>query len=473
MRGQHFRHLLWRLALGLNLFTLLIALFVFAYMGYYSRFIADDYCFALHFKQRPFLETLIGRYQNIAGGNRFTNSFLFALAHAIGRQSGLRFFPALLIGIWDLCLTAWGYYLYRRRACGSLLFLPLLASWLIFYALWQAPQRYQTLYWYTSSVTHFAPLVFLPSLLAFLTWQAGHHPSPPWWIHFLNGLLFFLLGGFSEPPTAMLITAFGLLWLSTFADRRLAPRRALFFWPLAGLSAAMLVMLLAPANTTRMDAPPPLSLFLYRLVRFPLDFIWDSLVTQPIPSILSFMGILLLVLASGEFPGISLPPRKLLLAALLLLAIMYLLIAASFAPSIYGQSYPIARARFTARVIMTLTLMLEGALLGVLLSKVQFLQKSLLPSLLLLLLALYPLRASLKMWQSELPQYQQRAAAWDARHARILTQIAEGKKDLIVEQLNSFEQVKELDSDPRHWVNRCAAAYYGVESIQALPNYHP
>lgn len=469
MHGQHFRHILWRLTLGLNLFTLLIALFVFAYMGYYSRFIADDYCFALHFKQRPFLETLLVRYQGIPGGNRFTNSFLFSLANALGGASGLRFFPAGMIAIWGLGLTALGYSISYRWAYSLPLPPPFLASWLIFYALWQAPQRYQTLYWYTSSATHFAPLVFLFPLLAFLTRQT---PPSPWWIHPLNGMLFFLLGGFSEPPTAMLIVAFTLVLLLTFTDRRLMPWRPLLLWPLVGLSAAMLVMALAPANSLRMDAPPPLSLFLYRLVRFPLDYIWDSLITQPVPSFLSAFGILLVVL-TAENLRVSFTLRKILLMALVLLVIMYLLIAASFAPSIYGQSYPVARARFTARVILTLTLILEGALFGMMLKSIPRLQRSLVPLLLLLLLAFYPLRAAVNMWQNELPRYQQRAAAWDARHAHILAQIAEGKKDILVEQLNGFEQVKELDSDPRHWVNRCAAAYYGVESIQALPNYSP
>ncbi|MFN3742701.1 MAG: DUF6056 family protein [Anaerolineales bacterium] len=466
---QNFRYLR-RWGLGLNLFTLLISLVVFAYMGYYSRFIADDYCYAAKLEQTSLPENLIWRYRNAPGGDRFTHPLFLELVVALGGWDGLRFLPAALIGIWLFGLTLWGHHLFRRSSLPSSS-LGLLCCWLIFYALWQAPQRYQILYWPSSSIPHFAPLALLPLLLALLSRQAARPHPPSWQIHLLNALLCFLWGGFSEPPTAMLITAFTLALAFTFVDRRFANRRALLLWPLVGLSLAMLVMLLAPANATRMDAPPPLSLFLYRLVRFPLDFTWDSLVTQPLPSLLSLLGPLLLVVAFAEgAPRLSPPPSRMLLGAFLVLGIMYLLIAASFAPSIYGQSYPVARARFAARVILTLTLMIEGALLGMMLRRCQPLQKSLLPSLLLLLLAFYPLRASLKMWQSELPRYQQRAAAWDTRHARILAQIAKGEKEIVVEQLNSFEQVKELDSDPRHWVNRCAAAYYGVESIRALPN---
>lgn len=461
--------LLQRLAIWLNLSTLLISLVVFAYLGYYSRFIADDYCFLTEGKHSSLWEALHWRYTNTS--DRWANFMFINAFYAISGIKGMRFFPTFLIFSFLTGIITWLCQIQKRKPSIPEIVILL---YFVFYIIWQSPQRFQTIYWYTSAATHFAPIATTPFLFAFLSWLEHHYAKIPWWMHTLSVLLFFLLGGFSEPPTAMLITAFTLAFLATFLNQSLARWRPLLLWPLVGLSLAMLVMILSPANSLRMDAPPPLRLFLYRLVRFPIDFIWDSLKTQPIPSALSFLSTLLLVLAlRHEFPAISLPARKVIFIALLLLGIMYLFIAASFAPSIYGQSYPVARARFTARVIMTLVLMLEGALFGMVLSTIRSLQRSLLPLLLLLLLAFYPLRASMKIWQNELPEYQQRAVAWDARHARILAQIATGKRDIIVEQLNSFEQVKELDSDPRHWVNRCAAAYYGVESIQALPNYSP
>jgi hypothetical protein len=29
------------------------------------------------------------------------------------------------------------------------------------------------------------------------------------------------------------------------------------------------------------------------------------------------------------------------------------------------------------------------------------------------------------------------------------------------------EKIKEISDDPTHWVNKCAAVYYGVETIKA------
>ncbi len=458
-----------RITLAFHLLTLFIGIGLFAYMGYFSRFIADDYCFSIELRKGPFLNSLISRYLKSAGGDRYTNILLFDLAERLGGMDGMRFFPAALIGLWTLGLIAWLLILRPPWDPWISLFL---AAWLIFYALWQAPQRYQTLYWHSSSVTHFAPLAFAPPILAFLSWQIQSR-SAGFWLDGLNALLFFLLGGFSEPPTAMLITAFGWMLGSTYIPGALPPAwRRWLFWPLLGLLASMSVMILSPANSVRMDAPPPLPLFLWRIAIYPALFILDTLRTQPLPTVLTFLGpMLLFSLTANQELRLQAQRRPAWVLILLLLALAYLLIAASFAPSAYGQSYPVARARFTGRVLMTAALTAGGLWLGLRLRPQPRLQSFM--ALALILIALYPLRATWKVWQSELPLYQQRAVAWDARQARILSQIAEGRKEIIVEQIFNFQQVKELDSDPRHWVNRCAALYYGVESIRAIPASSP
>ncbi len=456
-----------RATLTFHLLTLFIGIGLFAYMGYFSRFIADDYCFAIELRKATIWHPLISRYLTLS--DRYTNILFFDFAIRIAGMSGMRFFPAALIGLWTLSMIA---LLLTLRPSWDPWTSIFLATWVIFFSLWQAPQRYQTLYWYSSSVTHFAPIVFTPLGLTVLSWQVRNGVSS-FWLDGVNAFLFFLLGGFSEPPTAMLITAFGLMLGSTYIPGGLpsAWRRRLF-WSLAGLTMAMMVMLLSPANAIRMDEPPPLTLLLWRVVIYPALFIWDTLRTQPLPTLLTFLGpMLLFSLTANQELRLQAQRRPAWVPILLLLAITYLLIAASFAPSAYGQSYPVARARFTGRVLMTAALTAGGLWLGLRFRPQPRLQ--LLMALALILIALYPLRATWKMWQSELPLYQQRAAAWDAREAGILSQIAEGRKEIIVEQIFNFQQVKELDSDPRHWVNRCAALYYGVESIQAIPAGSP
>ncbi|NOY98811.1 MAG: hypothetical protein GXP40_06365 [Chloroflexi bacterium] len=120
---------------------------------------------------------------------------------------------------------------------------------------------------------------------------------------------------------------------------------------------------------------------------------------------------------------------------------------------------------------MTGALVLEGALFGLLVSQIRLTARfsaALAASVLLGLSALYPLRAAWQAYQT-VPEYQARAAAWDARDAQIWADKGQGMLDIEVIQLPGVARVKELDTDPDHWVNRCAARYYDVNSISALP----
>jgi hypothetical protein len=88
-------------------------------------------------------------------------------------------------------------------------------------------------------------------------------------------------------------------------------------------------------------------------------------------------------------------------------------------------------------------------------------------AILLAVAALYPLRAA---WLSlaDVPVYRERAEAWDMREAQIYNLREQGQTDLIIIQFDGVEGVKEMDVNADHWVNRCAAKYYKVNSIRAI-----
>ena len=121
---------------------------------------------------------------------------------------------------------------------------------------------------------------------------------------------------------------------------------------------------------------------------------------------------------------------------------------------------------------MTLLLMIEGALLGIAFSQVKsslFQSKytRYLASAILVIFSFYPLRAA---WQTidTIDFYRQRAAAWDLRDSQIRATQEDGLMNIAVEEFDSLHGIKEIDSDPKHWVNRCAARYYGVETIAGI-----
>ena len=69
---------------------------------------------------------------------------------------------------------------------------------------------------------------------------------------------------------------------------------------------------------------------------------------------------------------------------------------------------------------------------------------------------------------SEYPLMKERAALWDGRDAQIKALKEEGQTDLIVPAMNSLTGILELSDSKDFWVNHCAAAYYGVNSISAV-----
>ncbi len=68
----------------------------------------------------------------------------------------------------------------------------------------------------------------------------------------------------------------------------------------------------------------------------------------------------------------------------------------------------------------------------------------------------------------EYPLMQQRAELWDGRDTQIRQMQAAGETQLIVPAMNSLAGILELSDYEGFWVNRCAAMYYGVESIRAV-----
>jgi len=132
----------------------------------------------------------------------------------------------------------------------------------------------------------------------------------------------------------------------------------------------------------------------------------------------------------------------------------------------------VERTRFYARLIMTVWLLLEGSVFGLLLPKVDLkLNKDSGPALLAAaftaLAFVYPFRAALNAYQ-DLPAYRERAELWDLRDAYFIRHASAGELDIVAPGFSGVDGVKELDDRERHWVNKCAAAYYGVNTIRVL-----
>ena len=471
---------LLKIALSCGIFATSIALALYAYLGLFSRYGSDDYCLSAFFLQGNIINAMIQRY--MVSTSRYTNIIFIGLADKLLGWYNVAILPALI-----LALFVWGLYLLIKETAEMLQLgwsrelVFFLSLFIVYFSVAQAPDLYETLYWRAGMTSHFAPLVFIPFFGVFLLRQIrkSQERSPSLWVSIACFLIPLVIGGLSEPPTAFMIT---ILFLATFAAwwwRDARTRRSilsLLVPSLSGALTALIVMAVAPANSLRMQtAPPGLVELVFRIIYYPAYFILDTFRAFPVPTLISIAVPALLFYVKYTYSSQNLSREgrnRLGILMIVVLLLTYLFIAAGFAPSAYGQSYPVPRARFIGRVLMTLAFIAEGALLGTLISqwRSNFAGPSILHGLVMLaliLLVLYPLRTT---WRTigDIPSYQQRAAAWDAREAEIKALKAKGEKDLVVRFLSS-EHLQDLGDHTGFRLNRCAAALYGVDSIVAVP----
>ncbi|MCA2002213.1 MAG: DUF6056 family protein [Chloroflexi bacterium] len=453
-----------------------------AYLGTFTRYMADDYCESYTTQTYSPLTAVVNRYQEGSwrAANRYSNLLFVGVMEALLGWGNIETVPAGLIFLW-----AAGLILLSRQArkfAGlewnfsvdvflglTLAFLPIL----------EAPNRYQTFYWRSSMATHFVPLVFLNVLAAFLLYRARAAKPAAFWSAVLLAPAAFLIGGFSEPPVTVMVVgaALGLASLSFASEKT---RRA-FFLPLAGIFfgavAALLTMAVSPAARNLGKTAPSFFEWAGRTAEYTYLFLLDIIKSLPLPLLFSVACPAIFIFLFSATTGKTLPinARAASRLALMTPPLLVLFIAAGFSTSAYGQSYPVARARFFAHHLTTIVLVVEGVLFGNWLAARRAVSSFVripawIGGIVLFALAFYPARAGLQILQ-QAPQYRERAALWDERNAHIYKLREQGQTDLVVPQFDGVDGVKELDSYETHWVNVCAAKYYGVNSIRAIPIY--
>jgi hypothetical protein len=426
-----------------------------AYLGTYTRYMADDYCETYVTKIYSPLGAVLNRYEagNWRAANRYSNLLFVGVMQSLLGSQSIEIVPVLLIILWSIGLV----YLVRqvRQLAGvewNILVDGSLGASLAFLSILEAPNRFQTLYWRSSMATHFVPLVFLNFLVAFLFSRMRSNRESPLSLWNVLILFFasFMIGGFSEPPVTVMIVGAGLglaaIWFFV-KNKTHRSMLSLTVCVFAGAVSALIVMAVSPAASNLGDGVPSFVEWVQRTMQYTYLFLIDSLKTQPLPILFSI--------------------------ALALPFVLILLIAAGFSTSAYGQAYPVARARFFAHYLITMTLVFEGVLLGIWLAQVKWrffnnVYSEYMAMIILLVMAIYPFRAGLRVIR-EVPEYSARAQAWDRRDAFIYKLKEQGRTDLTVPQLDGVDGVKELDTFQTHWVNQCAARYYQVNSIRAIP----
>ncbi len=483
MQKSDYQIRLWHTVVAVITFTELVALGMLAYLGTFTRFLADDYCEMINIHKAPLLVAVFQNYMSgrIRAANRFSHLLLVGWSEMLGKYN-VRIVPGLMIVLWMIGLV-WTLGGARRLVGGrqNPIMDWFLASTLIFFSAWQAPNRFQTFFWRSSVTTHFAPFVLMFLLSGFILHQIrlSQRQLPPLWAVFIVFISAFIIGGVAEPVTTVMLASSVLPLIYVWQQKALTFRRSaliLLTTSSVGTFLALCALFFAPGNLlygeTSVGVLPQAML---KSFWYSLQFVWDTLITLPVPTLISVLIPTLLFFSFGAdiLNGLADQRRSFRFSLWSVPLIHFLFIAVSFFPSAYGQSYPEERARFVGRFFMTSALVLEGVLLGIWLAQWKKMMIHWQPifwfSVIVLLgLGLYPLRAAASML-NDVKEYKAWASAWDKRETAILTAHTSGELNVVVRWLPNRYGVKDLDGSVTHWINSCAAQYYGVSTIRSVP----
>ncbi len=458
-----------------------------AYLGQFSRYMADDYCTAQVAQREGVIGSVAWWYNNWAG--QYTNWTMKGIASLIG-PGFATILPTLIIGLWLIMLM---WMLYELSLTVGLAWnryaIMLLSTVIIFATIDGFPNAIQSLYWIGANIPYTTPLIFLIFLVAFCTRvfrsYSGRQSLFPAWI--VTVLVTFVAGGLSEVYTVFQVTLLTLcVWVLLFRAPEGIKGIALKLLAVALFSTliALIIVVFAPGNAVRQaffthtESLPEL---VAQTVVVSAGYIVLALgVFAPLP-------LLITVVVSGliayQIRPVHVQPSPKRLYALMGLSagIALLLIMSCLLPALYGLgNIPSSRAYTIPQFVLVCTAAFWGYLMGLGLRSRQThapttSRKSLVyVAALAALLVVGPL-ASTGRTLTLLPDFQTYASEWDARDRAIREAVGQGierfETTVFTFDLGAMAGLDIITSNPAGWVNGCAASYYGLESIIAEPLY--
>lgn len=463
---------LLNLALLIGIISFFAAIIIFIWKGFYSRYWADDYCFSAIVKEKGIINGLGFFYQEIS--NRFGAFLLVGVSEFFGFYA-IVFMPVFFMLI-TCILTYWNISLFWKNLgfnhhFFSELYLTLAS---IFFLLYLAPNFFQSFIWRSGLVSYFSPITFLLFLILIL--QLGSKIRYPWLYWIVLPIVAFIATGTSESYAALQACFFSLVLLyELIFNKKLLKNQEVLFLVIIILFTllGMFFMVKTPGNQLRLDVLEQ-SKSIFEVIslstRNAFDFIYYSIKGLPLPFIVFFFSVFILSYHLSGVNPVKVHNRNIYLQLLAIFLITYILITAIAAPTAFGmRAYPEDRVWILGRFVMITALLIIGILTGIISHQIldKIVDTCLFSIIIFAFLAIYPIRVAFLELDS-LRDYREQAKNWDRRHQLIVEMSQKGEEHIVVNALDSISEVYEITDDAAHWVNRCAADFYGIKSIIAL-----
>lgn len=466
----------------------LAPLAAWAYLGTFTRYLADDYSTSYHLQKSGFWQAQVFWYETWSG--RYSFTFLISLVELAG----------IVIVPWlpFVALLAWFASLFwALKQIVSALGIPVEKKWLgilsgaiIFGVVRSLPNYSEVVFWQTGILTYQVTNIFLALSLALFLKRFFSQPETPKvvpWEYLIAFIIAFLAGGFSETAVVVqvAILTLGLLYFSFYKNPTRNDILRVLLAAYLGSWCSLVAIVRAPGNLTRNASLAGLSLeslsvaFLSSLSDIPVflfEWVRDN------------TALVFVLLVTGVFtgffaaqPAVQEKANRDLRRGFLLFGAACAVLSAGFFPAFVAWgSRPPDRAIFVPMFIFVWAYVLFGFLAGYLLnSYLKFgrirtgLRAFMLLSLVVAMIWMQArtVFASLQM----VPALRTYVQLWDERDAYLRQASMQNKGPIVIPSLrrnpalhdlrDTIWLTGELSETPDNWINVAASYYYRVHSI--------
>jgi hypothetical protein len=458
--------------------VVLAGLAVLAYLGFYNRYWADDWCYSADARQLGTIPATLQYFDTEKTGyssNRYSLTFFSALTENTLGMFGNQIFATLTIVLWLGGLFWVGWNLSRLLKPLPLNLILLVAGLLLFYNLYLSPQRFQILYWRSGVLPYSTAVIIWLYLLGFITQQMI---QPTRWVNFIVAPLAFIAAGLGEISSTFIFSGTTLLliaaWIYRKQDWAQKSLQTIFVtWIFLLLGMVALIVSPSNARVANMDVKQSSLLSVpFTSLRHGFAFILLSLKGLPLPHVI-FIGMMTslgILSVNGNASNLTLKRVAVLLAFTML--ITYLLIVAIQAPSAYFYSAtPDPRGQSLARFTLLLGLGFMAWVAGLWLAENISGKWLVIASAVVMLAGLAYTARNIKSIYSERDGFIYRAQIWDERDAIIEEAKSQGIMLVEVPAIDTGEiHTRDMfGSTGKGWTQfseNCGARYYGVDGLK-------
>jgi Family of unknown function (DUF6056) len=463
--------------------VLILTLALYAYLGRFARYLADDYAEKVALAVRGYWAQQVAEYQR--QGGRFSAGAAMDAA-ALLNEFFVRLLPGLLLLLWVVAVTAAVKSIVP--SIGRLASVTL-ALGIVFITLHITPSPFLSLYWMTASLIYIPPLVLGTAFVALV----ASRREPRWTRILAVGFVAFVAGGFNETYAGLQLIIIGSALLATQVAvwPGLRRSRGLLISGCLGTLASLIALGIAPGNAVRfrlttglLITPRPSFAQLPGVtIHFATQFFnnvffarWGALLT---------VGALAALVGARINSTIRMSGSRGLLLVSYVAAVAIIAMVASFAPTAYVESLmQPSYGQITPVFIGVCAVAVAGwsvgryvrSLFGRYVDDGRISQKwrprtvAIATVVTSCLVAATPVKSMITIW-GERGAFHAYAATKDAQAALARAAGAGGKPTVTVPpipaNLGLFSHLNnyEMSSDPSWWINRDEATYYGVGSI--------